>query len=122
MLPSPAGILVIVTIEPVPAGQRAFPPAAAASPTDPLIDVATLAAQLAGDTPPTVLDVRWRLGGPPGQADYLAGHLPGAALLDLDADLCRPPGVGGRHPLPDPTELTQALRAAGGRQDRPAVV
>jgi len=122
MLPSPAGILVIVTIEPVPAGQRAFPPAAAASPTDPLIDVATLAAQLAGDTPPTVLDVRWRLGGPPGQADYLAGHLPGAVFLDLDADLCGPPGVGGRHPLPDPTELTQALRAAGVRQDRPVVV
>ena len=51
--------------------------------------------------PLTVLDVRWRLGGPSGRTDYLAGHIPGAAFLDLDADVCGPPGVGGRHPLPD---------------------
>jgi len=71
---------------------------------------------------PVVLDVRWRLGGPPGREDYDRGHLPGAVYLDLDADLAGPPGAGGRHPLPDLTVLGDALRAAGVRSDRPVVV
>jgi thiosulfate/3-mercaptopyruvate sulfurtransferase len=72
---------------------------------------------------PTVLDVRWRLGGPPARPDYLAGHLPGAVFLELDRDVCGPPaGPGGRHPLPDPARLRDALRAAGVRADRPVVV
>src|SRR4051795_1281895 len=86
-----------------------------------LIDVSTLAAQLATPQPPTVLDVRWRLGGPPGADAYRAGHIPGAAFVDLDADLCGPPGAGGRHPLPDPARLQEALRAAGGRARAPDV-
>ena len=86
-----------------------------------LVDPHHLAAELASDTPPTLLDVRWRLGGPPGRADYLAGHLPGAVYLDLDAELCGAPGAGGRHPLPDPAALQRALRAAGVRTDRPVV-
>jgi len=86
-----------------------------------LVDPHHLAAELASDTPPTLLDVRWRLGGPPGRADYLAGHLPGAVYLDLDAELCGAPGAGGRHPLPDPAALQRALRAAGFRTDRPVV-
>ncbi|MFK3980401.1 hypothetical protein ACI2K4_08475 [Micromonospora sp. NPDC050397] len=42
---------------------------------DLLVDVATLVAELADPEPaaPTVLDVRWRLAGPPGRADHLAG-------------------------------------------------
>jgi thiosulfate/3-mercaptopyruvate sulfurtransferase len=70
----------------------------------------------------TTIDVRWRLGGPPGRRDYDAGHLPGAAFVDLDADLCGVPGAAGRHPLPDPADLQTALRGAGVRHDRPVVV
>jgi thiosulfate/3-mercaptopyruvate sulfurtransferase len=90
--------------------------------TEPLITVPALAAALASAEPPTVLDVRFRLGGPPTRADYAAGHIPGAAFLDVDAELCGPPGAGGRHPLPDPDPLRKALRAAGVRQDHAVVV
>lgn len=89
---------------------------------DPLIDVATLAAAVTGATPPTLLDVRWRLGGPPGAGEYAAGHLPGAVFADLDTQLCGPPGPRGRHPLPDPDRLTSVLRAAGVRAEHPVVV
>ena len=81
----------------------------------PLIDVADLAAAL-GDEPPSVLlDVRWRLGGPPGLESYRAGHLPGAVYVDLDAQLAGPPGEGGRHPLPAVADFEAAMRAAGVR-------
>src|SRR5690348_4177179 len=90
--------------------------------TDWLITVSALAEALASAEPPTVLDARWRLGGPPTRPDYLAGHIPGAAFVDLDADVCGPPGPDGRHPLPDPAALEKALRAAGVRQDRAVVV
>jgi thiosulfate/3-mercaptopyruvate sulfurtransferase len=86
-----------------------------------LVDVSNLARRLAGADPPTVLDVRWRLGGPPGRAEYVAGHIPSAAFLDLDADVSGPPGGGGRHPLPDPAALQAVLRRSGVRQDRPTV-
>ena len=89
---------------------------------EPLIEVGRLAAELDDTDPPTLLDVRWRLTGPPGHDDYLAGHLPGAVFVDLDAALCGPPGVGGRHPLPDPAALQAALRAAGVRAGHPVVV
>lgn len=79
----------------------------------PLIDVAELAAAMESDRPPTVLDVRWALNGPPGIEDYRAGHIPGAAFLDLDRDLSAPPGVAGRHPLPDASNVQEAMRAAG---------
>jgi thiosulfate/3-mercaptopyruvate sulfurtransferase len=91
-------------------------------PHDPVITVAELRPRLAGPTPPLLIDVRWRLTGPPGHNDYLAGHLPGAVFLDLDRDLCGPPGPGGRHPLPDPAALQAALRRVGVRQARPIVV
>ncbi|WP_324651761.1 sulfurtransferase [Georgenia sp. H159] len=61
---------------------------------------------------PLLLDVRWTLAGPD-RAGYLAGHLPGAVFCDLDADLAGPPGAGGRHPLPDPTSLTESFRRLG---------
>lgn len=87
----------------------------------PLGSVADLATALDGPAPPIVLDVRWRLGGPPGREAYAAGHLPGAAFLDLDRDLAGEPGAGGRHPLPDPRRLEAALRAAGVSAGRPVV-
>jgi len=85
----------------------------------PLISAAELRAQLPATT---VLDVRYRMGGPPGLQEYAAGHVPGAAYVDLDADLAAPPGDGGRHPLPDPEVFGAAMRRAGVRADRPVVV
>ena len=61
-----------------------------------------------------VLDVRWKLGGPPGRPEYRAGHIPGAAYVDLDAELA---GAGvaadGRHPLPTRPALQAAARRWG---------
>jgi thiosulfate/3-mercaptopyruvate sulfurtransferase len=88
----------------------------------PLIDVTALAQALAGENRPAVLDVRWRVGGPPGIGEYLAGHLPGAAFVDLDQDLAAPPGPGGRHPLPAAGAYQAAMRRAGVRDGRPVVV
>ncbi len=68
-----------------------------------------------------ILDVRWRLGGPPGRADYDAAHIPGAVFVDLDTELADPPGPGGRHPLPDPARLQAVLRRAGVRADMSVV-
>jgi len=70
----------------------------------------------------TLLDVRWKLGGPPSLPDYRAGHIPGAVFVDFEHAFSGPPGKGGRHPLPDPAELQRAMRAAGVRGDRPVVV
>jgi thiosulfate/3-mercaptopyruvate sulfurtransferase len=91
------------------------------SAADPLISATSLARQLAGGQPPVLLDVRWRLGGPPGIETYRAGHLPGAAYVDLDRDLAGPPGAGGRHPLPAPARFQAAMRRAGVRSARPVV-
>ena len=88
----------------------------------PLIDVASLATELSGGAPPVLLDVRWRLGGPPGIDSYHAGHLPGAVFVDLDTDLAGPPGAGGRHPLPAAADFEAAMRRAGVRNTRPVVV
>lgn len=88
----------------------------------PLVGVAELRGLLEAGRPVTVLDVRYRMGGPPGRAAFEAGHVPGAAYVDLDADLAGPPGTGGRHPLPAPGALEAALRRVGVREDRPVVV
>jgi thiosulfate/3-mercaptopyruvate sulfurtransferase len=90
--------------------------------TSPLVSPTDLAASLSGSEPPVLLDVRWRLGGPPGREDYARGHLPGAVFLDLDVDLAAPPGPAGRHPLPAPDDLQRVLRAAGVRDGAPVVV
>ena len=87
----------------------------------PLTDPATLAGQLAGAEPPVLIDVRWRLGGPPGRDSYLAGHLPGAVFADLDTDLSAAPGAGGRHPLPSAARFQEVMRAAGLRAGQPVV-
>jgi thiosulfate/3-mercaptopyruvate sulfurtransferase len=71
---------------------------------------------------PTILDVRWELGKPSQREAYEAGHIPGAAFVDLDTQLSGRPGAGGRHPLPDPDALQAAMRAAGVSNDSPVVV
>ncbi|TCP55196.1 thiosulfate/3-mercaptopyruvate sulfurtransferase [Tamaricihabitans halophyticus] len=88
----------------------------------PLITTTELAGLLGTPEQPTLLDIRWRLGGPPGHQVYKLGHLPGAVFLDMDTELAGPPGNGGRHPLPEPTILQRALRRAGVRADHPVVV
>lgn len=70
----------------------------------------------------TVLDVRYRMGGPGGRVEHEKGHVPGAVYVDLDTELAGPPGPGGRHPLPDPEVFEAAMRRAGVRQGRPVVV
>jgi thiosulfate/3-mercaptopyruvate sulfurtransferase len=87
-----------------------------------LIEPDELAEQLNGDPPPALADVRWTLGGPPGLPDYEAEHIPGAHWVDLEQHLSAAPGVGGRHPLPDPARFQAAMRAIGVHQDRPVVV
>ncbi|MFE7055572.1 sulfurtransferase [Streptomyces californicus] len=88
----------------------------------PIITASACASESAGPRPPVLLDVRWRLGGPHGRADYEAGHLPGAVFVDLDQDLASPAGDGGRHPLPDPEVFGAAMRRAGVGQNTPVVV
>jgi thiosulfate/3-mercaptopyruvate sulfurtransferase len=93
---------------------------------NPLIDVPELVVALASARPPVLFDVRFPPGSP-GHAAYLEKHLPGAVFLDRDAVLAGPPGTapgptGGRHPLPDPGDLQEALRALGVPQDHPVVV
>jgi thiosulfate/3-mercaptopyruvate sulfurtransferase len=87
-----------------------------------LVCVAALAAELADEPGPIVVDVRWRLAGPPGLDTYRAGHLPGAVFVDLDHDLAGPPGPAGRHPLPGTAAFEETMRAAGVSQDSSVVV
>ena len=97
------------------------PPSEAGDPPGPVINPDELAALLTSADRPVVLDVRWRLGGPPGIDSYLAGHLPKACFIDLDKDLSGRPGSAGRHPLPEPRVVEAAMRAAGLRSGQLAV-
>jgi thiosulfate/3-mercaptopyruvate sulfurtransferase len=61
-----------------------------------------------------VVDCRFVLGRPgAGEEAYLEGHIPGAAVLDVDRDLSAPPGARGRHPLPSAERFEAAARRAG---------
>jgi thiosulfate/3-mercaptopyruvate sulfurtransferase len=61
-----------------------------------------------------VVDCRWELGNPGrGRELYLAGHVPGAAFLDVDRDLSGPHSARGRHPLPDADAFAEAAGRAG---------
>jgi thiosulfate/3-mercaptopyruvate sulfurtransferase len=73
-------------------------------------------------TPVTILDVRWRLGGPPGRIDYEAGHIASAAYVDLDRDLSAAAGTAGRHPLPSASDFGEAMRRLGVCSSVPVVV
>lgn len=88
----------------------------------PLVSASELASELASAAPPRLLDVRWKLGGPPGAAEFERGHIPGAVYVDLDTELA---GHGaptdGRHPLPDAADFQAAARR-WGLDDGDAVV
>src|SRR4051812_7742625 len=78
-----------------------------------LVDAAWLQERL-GEPDLAVVDCRWQLGEPgAGRREYLAGHVPGAAFLDVDADLSATPGERGRHPLPSAKKFEVAARRAG---------
>jgi len=88
-----------------------------------LITAEQLMAQMAGTTPPAILDVRWRLDRPDGRDAYLTGHIPGAVYVSLDDDLSdhSRPGLG-RHPLPAGAALQASARRWGVRSGQPVVV
>jgi thiosulfate/3-mercaptopyruvate sulfurtransferase len=61
------------------------------------------------------VDCRWELGAKErGREQYLAGHIPGASFLDVDADLSdlSVPDAG-RHPLPSAESFAVATGRAG---------
>ena len=80
----------------------------------PLVSAAWL---LAHQQDVRILDTRFKLGDPDfGRNSYLAGHIPGAAFVDLERDLhspVRPDRVGGRHPLPDPAAISAVFSKLG---------
>ena len=71
-------------------------------------------ANLKGRPDVVICDVRHDLAQPEawGEAQYRAGHIPGAVFVHLDRDLSGPKtGTNGRHPLPSP----EAAAARFGR-------
>jgi thiosulfate/3-mercaptopyruvate sulfurtransferase len=79
-----------------------------------LVDVHTLAAELAAPSL-RIVDCRFDLGDPDaGAALYRRGHIPGAVYAHLDADLSGPRAPWtGRHPLPEPEALAATLGRLG---------
>ncbi|MGF6593247.1 sulfurtransferase [Pseudomonas sp. 2835] len=59
-----------------------------------------------------------------GQRSYAEGHIAGAHFADLERDLSGPivKGLTGRHPLPNPAQLVERLRAWGIDNDSEIVV
>jgi thiosulfate/3-mercaptopyruvate sulfurtransferase len=81
---------------------------------NPLLTPAALDALLQSDTPPVVLDVRWRLDAPDGRDAYRAGHLPSARYVSLDDELAaHGEPTDGRHPLPDAADFQATVRGWG---------
>jgi thiosulfate/3-mercaptopyruvate sulfurtransferase len=65
-----------------------------------------------------VVDVRWYLDPQRrGRDAYVAGHIPGAVLLDIGADLSAPGGGRGqrvgRHPWPSEDQVSRVMGTAG---------
>jgi thiosulfate/3-mercaptopyruvate sulfurtransferase len=102
-------------------GGKALSTSGDPSASGPLITALALARALSRERP-SVLDVRWTLGGPPGIDAYQAGHIPGAVFVDLECELSGPPGSAGRHPLPEAERFAAAMRAKGVSAGRPVVV
>jgi thiosulfate/3-mercaptopyruvate sulfurtransferase len=78
----------------------------------PIISPETLRARL-GAPDLRIVDIRWVLGSPgAGRIGYENGHIPDAVFLDLDTELAAATGPG-RHPLPEPADLTERLETVG---------
>ncbi|MDF2181578.1 sulfurtransferase [Neptuniibacter sp. CAU 1671] len=81
-----------------------------------LVDAETLFQALKKDASSwLLLDCRFNLADPQaGLTAYSDGHLPGAFFLDLERHLSSPvTEQSGRHPLPDPAQLSTILNAFG---------
>ncbi|MDT7765289.1 MAG: thiosulfate/3-mercaptopyruvate sulfurtransferase [Mycobacterium sp.] len=90
---------------------------------DVLITAAELAHRLDAGEPLTILDVRWQLTEPDGQAAHRRGHLPGAVYVSLEDELSDHSVSGrGRHPLPSGRSVEAAARRWGVRNGVPVVV
>ncbi|MGE0220723.1 sulfurtransferase [Mycolicibacterium sp.] len=83
------------------------------------------ATELSASGPETVvLDVRHVMPADhPDRDGYLAGHIPGAQFVDVDADLAGvSTGRNGRRPLPDAAQFEKTVRRWGIDRDTPVVV
>ncbi|MFZ3185129.1 MAG: rhodanese-like domain-containing protein, partial [Pseudomonas sp.] len=72
-----------------------------------------------------LLDCRFALDDPAyGRRSYAEAHIPGAQFADLETDLSGSvqKGQTGRHPLPEPTQLIDRLRAWGVNNDSDIVL
>lgn len=71
------------------------------------------------DVQVVIVDCRFALSAPQqGRAQYQTGHIPGAYYLDLNEDLSSPVQThGGRHPLPDTSQLEAKLSQMGITSD-----
>lgn len=93
------------------------------TPLSPLVRAEEVHERSRGGNRPVLLDVRWSLGDADGYEHYLAGHLPRAVFVDLEAELSSPATPqGGRHPLPDPQDFQAAARGWGINTDSEVVV
>ncbi len=82
----------------------------------PLVDTEGLARHHGPDL--RVVDVRWYLDpARQGREAWRAGHIPGAAFVDVDLDLSAPGGgrglPAGRHPWPSAEQLARVMSALG---------
>jgi thiosulfate/3-mercaptopyruvate sulfurtransferase len=106
------------------------PPGKTAAPDDlregHFIGAQELARQLAEGAAPVLLDIRFRPGLAQPEAEYDAGHLPGAHYVHLPAVLADAgphwPAVYGALPLPEVDTLQHALRSYGINNDSAVVV
>lgn len=93
--------------------------------TDPLIDAASLQAQLReGSRRTLIFDAGFDLNDPgAGRRAHAEAHLPGAIYLHLDEDLsAAKTGRNGRHPLPAREDFVSRLAGRGVRRDDHIVV
>src|SRR6266849_5285113 len=67
---------------------------------------------LSGNPAVRIVDLRWSQQGPPARERYDAGHIPGAAFVDLERDLSQPGGPG-RHPFPSENAFARVLSRIG---------
>ncbi len=76
---------------------------------------------LSGNPAVRIVDLRWSQQGPPARERYDAGHIPGAAFVDLDRDLSQPGGPG-RHPFPSENAFARVLSRIGVGEETHVVV